>query len=123
MSILITSNTGATATAATVMPVTIGYAGGARIHELIGRGDPDVTHSPTGSRSGDLELMVTGQEAVASILDLHRAATWLEIVVASEPLDLSMRYVVPRDRELTATQEPAATNVWRITVPFREVSS
>lgn len=88
-----------------------------RVHDVIGRWDPDVTLRPAGPRTGTLSIWCADLDAAAALDALHKAADVLELADTDRP-DIDMSYVV--DGSIAVAPE-IGTERWIVSVDYREV--
>ncbi len=89
------------------------------VHEVIGRGFPDVTLQPAASRSGDLELFFLTAAEAESARALHAAPGALTL--DAPEVGAAFTYVV--SGPLRVSLDMRGGQRWTLTVPFREVAA
>ena len=83
-------------------------------HTIIGRGDPDVTLKPAGTRSGTLELFFTSEADYLAASDVLTRTSVLTLADTDYP-SLGMSFVV---RSISARLE---LDRWVVSVGYQEV--
>lgn len=120
--------TGSTVIAPTLI---LGYEssrpGGAIVHPIIGRPDPDVTLRPAGRRTGTLELLFAGEElaaneAAAAAAEAAHATPAVFTLTSTDRPSLAMSYVVPATGRIARQLDAATRNAWTVRIDFHEVA-
>jgi hypothetical protein len=89
------------------------------VHEIIGRGDPDVTLRPARSRSGTLALFfLTEADAETARNSLATGDVW---DLAAELTTIAMSFVVSGD--IMVRLDPETRLRWLVNVGYREVTA
>lgn len=91
-----------------------------RVHNILGRPDPDITVRPAGLRRGTLTLVFgTGAEAYAArgVLAVTQPLTLVNSGVAQ----VSMTFVVATESGGELGEVLGRAGEWTITVPFQEI--
>ncbi|WP_223693794.1 hypothetical protein [Leifsonia poae] len=94
-------------------------AGGNVLHDVIGRGDPDVTLRPAGTRAGSHEFFFLTAAPAEACRVLHARAGVFSFSSDAEPTT-SMTYVLDEGGVTTALDDRKKR--WVVTVAYREVS-
>jgi hypothetical protein len=89
-----------------------------KIHEIIGRSDPDVTFGPTQTRSGSMTFLWESITLASAARDILAAPGSARLEQSDRP-DLSMTFVITGDLSIAPDQQDP--ELWTLTVPFREV--
>jgi hypothetical protein len=102
--------------------LVLGWAAGrqarTRVHQLIGRPDPDVTLRPHALRSGTLRILCADEAAGVAMEQLHAAG----VVLTLEDDDVAaaaMAYVV--SGQLMTELDPVTLARWVVTADYTEV--
>lgn len=88
------------------------------VHEILGRSDPDVTFTPTQTRSGSVSFLYESLALASEGADLLAASGPITLDQSDLPT-LSMVFVVTGEIALAPDDQDA--DMWALTVPFREV--
>lgn len=96
--------------------------GGAIVHKILGRADPDVTLRPAGTRAGRLELAFAGTNADAAsdaaVASLRSAAVFR---LTADRSTMNMTFVVPDTGRVSRRIEEATRNAFTVLVDYQEV--
>lgn len=110
----------------TITPTLVtGYRSGrapaTRVHQIIGRSDPDVTFAPTSMRAGTLELLVEDEASAATAEQLLAAPASWSLDDPDRPT-IAMSFVVSDAGQLERELEDESRDAWLIRVPYIEVA-
>lgn len=90
------------------------------VHDLLNREDPDVTFRPAGLRTGRFRLVFENEDAALSAYDTLASAQPFTILnPAVTPLNMTF---IVAGGDLTIEQDSDVATLWRIDVPFQEVT-
>lgn len=108
----------------TITPdLVLGYstqqAGRNVIHDILGRGDPDVSLAPAASRAGTLNLFFLTEADAEQCRQLHAQAA-VFTYTADDNTTTSMRYVVDQGGIGPALDDQTRRR-WTVSVAYREV--
>lgn len=90
------------------------------VHDILDRPAPDTSLRESGSRTGTLELLFTGEASAFAAETLHAGISVWSISDPDRP-SIAMTYVVAGgsvEREL----DDETRDLWLVRVPFREVT-
>lgn len=95
---------------------------GNRVHDIIGRANPDVTLRPAGTRSGTLSIVFVGatSEADSAEAETALAAAAIWTLSSDDRASLEMSFVT--SGRIARTLD-ARTGTWTLEVEFREVEA
>ncbi|GAB6856475.1 hypothetical protein [Microbacterium xylanilyticum] len=96
-------------------------SGGAIVHTILGRANPDVTLRPAGTRTGALELLFA-DEAKANQAWSALAVAGV-FTLASDERAIGMTFVIPEGERIGLKLDDTTRNHWHVTVPYREVTA
>ncbi|SDT69445.1 hypothetical protein [Jiangella sp. DSM 45060] len=89
-----------------------------RVHQLLGRPDPDVTLRPHALRAGQLRILCADEVAAAAMEQMHAAGTVLTLA-DDDVATAAMAYVV--SGQLTTELDQVTLLRWVVTADFTEV--
>lgn len=102
--------------------LVLGYStareGGAIVHDILGRADPDVTLRPMGTRTGTLTLLFTAE---ADAEEAERVLASADTFALSDPDRSSILMDFASTGTVTRTLDPDTLDVWIVTVAYRQV--
>ncbi|WP_056653302.1 hypothetical protein [Agromyces sp. Root81] len=87
-------------------------------HDILGRGDPDITLRPASTRRGSLELLFA-DEAPAAAAEVAHAGAHVWTLANTDLGTIGMLYVVAEGGITRALDDTRAC--WLVSIPFREV--
>jgi hypothetical protein len=90
------------------------------VHTILGRENPDVTFRPASLRSGQLELLFTGESESLDAEQLHATGQTFALI-STDRASVEMTYVVA-DGTIERELDDATRDVWIVRVPFQEVT-
>lgn len=91
-----------------------------KVHDILGRSDPDVTLRPAGLRAGTLKLVFATEQAAADAVAVLAVPQVLTLADADRP-SLAGRFVAA-DGTIELQLDDETRDVWIVTCPFREVA-
>lgn len=89
-----------------------------RVHQLIGRPDPDVTLRPSAARTGQLRILCAS-EADATAMEALHAAGFVLTLADDDVAAVGMAYVV--SGALGVELDPGTLTRWVVTADYTEV--
>lgn len=115
----ITSTSGATLLPELVMGYSSAREGGAVIHEILGRADPDVTLRVKATRTGTLSLLFLDEaQAAEAEAELSGAATFTLNTGGDRPT-VDMSFIASGVAARTLDED--TLTVWVVDVDYREI--
>ncbi|MFJ2532791.1 hypothetical protein [Microbacterium maritypicum] len=91
------------------------------VQEVLDRAEPDIDFRPAGLRTGTFRLVFDGEAAALTAFDaLAREELF---TIANGDVDgLNMKFAIP-EGDLDLEQDDTVVTMWRIQVPFQEVTA
>lgn len=111
--------------AGTYTPLVVtGYettrAGGAVVHQVLGKTSPDVSLRAAQLRTGTLGLLFADETTATNAFTAVCAAAVLQLT--STERTIGMSFVVPAGQQITYALDDMTRKHWLVSVPFQEVS-